>query len=123
MGLSSPLRLDNALKTGMLTPPEDGGTCTSHLVVGTDMRVFVSKELGLSSIFLERYGQTVKGIRVSAARDHLVVAYPNLEQPKEDSPYWTSTAVANPKAVYSFSFEEDKVNSVTLDLVDQDCHS
>lgn len=90
---------------------EDGGTCTLHKIAGTPHGVYVSAKLGVATIFFTD--------EMTASKQ-----YPAATK-KPEFPYtYEEVAPGNDKAVFTFAATADgNVNTATLNLKGQDCHS
>ncbi|MBO2454215.1 hypothetical protein J4573_44510 [Actinomadura barringtoniae] len=81
---------------------------------------FISKKLGIASIFAGKTVRTPQGIGLGSTTAQVKKVYPALQE----GPNLSFVAVpGNPKATYSFLMSAGKVSELALDLKAQDCHN
>ncbi|MEV4134068.1 hypothetical protein AB0J72_18095 [Dactylosporangium sp. NPDC049742] len=117
---------EQAVATGLLTPFEDAG-CPQAFIKGRPAgqgRVFLSPERGISAIWGWPTLSTAEGLRAGMSVTDARGLYPN----------WTvgdgtfaegrhyAKVPGNEKAVFRIGTSDNKVDSVTLQLANQNCY-
>lgn len=100
-------------------PPTGGFNCAVGTIKGTDMNVWVSTELGLTSITSGAKVATHTGIRAGTTFAELKAKYPKLAQ---QTTYY-QTAAELGKSSYFFFVDNGKVSGITVSLHGQTCHN
>lgn len=118
------MTLQQALDTKMIGPDLLGRpteACTLHDLIGTGQKMYVSKKLGVSSIWFTPE-MSSDGVGIGATEATLKAEYTNLVAAGPNVSY-LAAADNNPAASFGFQVKEGKVTNAFLSLNDQDCHN
>lgn len=122
LGMTRQQALDAKLLGPDLPGPKPAGNCTIHEIIGTGQKAYVSKRVGVSSIWFTS-DMTTDGVGMGAAEASFKAKYPNLK-PREGKPNTYETgAEGNAAARFQLAVFDGKVGNALLMLEDQDCHN
>lgn len=116
------MTLQQALDTKLVGPNIYGSPgCTLHEILGTDRRIWISPDIGVSTISFNA-DMTADGAGIGASEAKVKTEYTNLEPSGPTYPA-RADADGNPKARFVFRFSEGRVYESYLELKDQRCHN